>query len=151
MTSDTPHIDEAIERVTFCALCCDSCPNHGEIPDLARDLRKALREYHFDRVAPALAVVFKQFAHYQECYDTLGAMVKLRCTRGCRANGGPPQCTIRNCARKHGFQGCWECNDVTTCSKFAFLQPAHGDANLKNLKKIQKEGVNAFLNGKIYW
>ena len=77
--------------------------------------------------------------------------MKLRCKRGCRDNGGPPQCKIRNCARTHDFQGCWECADFETCDKFNFLTAAHGDANIKNLKKIQKQGVDAFLSGKKYW
>ncbi len=150
MTATALESNEDIQRILYCGLCCDSCPNHsGEIADLARDLRKKLREYRFERVAPALAVVFKPFAHYPECYETLGAMVKLRCKRGCRDNGGPFQCKIRNCTRKHSYQGCWERNDFETCAKFNFLQPAYGDANHKNLKKIQHQGVDAFLKGKI--
>jgi hypothetical protein len=77
--------------------------------------------------------------------------VKLRCKRGCRDNGGPPQCTIRSCARKRDYQGCWECTDFEICEKLNFLKSAHGDANIKNLKKIQKQGVDAFLAGKKYW
>jgi hypothetical protein len=92
--------------IAYCGLHCGDCPNHsGEIADLARDLRKKLREYHFERVAPGLATFFKPFANYEPCYKTLGAMGKLRCKRGCRNNGGPPQCKIRNCCRKHDFQG----------------------------------------------
>jgi hypothetical protein len=64
-------------------------------------------------------------------------MVKLRCRHGCRENGGPPQCTIRNCARAHDFPGCWACSGFETCEKLNFLKSAHGDANIKNLKKYR--------------
>ena len=105
-----------VSLITYCGLHCGDCPNHsGEIADLARDLRKKLREYHFERVAPGLATFFKPFANYEPCYETLGAMVKLRCKRGCCDNGGPPQCKIRNCCRKHDFHGCWQCTDFETC------------------------------------
>jgi Protein of unknown function (DUF3795) len=138
--------------IAYCGLHCGDCPNHsGEIADLARDLRKKLREYHFERVAPGLATFFKPFANYELCYETLGAMVKLRCKRGCRDNGGPPQCKIRNCCRKRDFDGCWQCVDFETCEKLNFLTATHGDAHIKNLGTIKKRGVDVFLTGKRYW
>jgi len=40
--------------VAYCGLYCDDCINYkGEIADLARDLRKKLREAKFDRVSKA--------------------------------------------------------------------------------------------------
>ena len=138
--------------IAYCGLHCGDCPNRsGEIADLARDLRKKLREYHFERVAPGLATFFKPFANYELCYETLGAMVRLRCKRACRDNGGPPQCKIRNCSRTRDFQGCWQCTDFETCEKLRFLTPTHGDAYRKNLRTINKRGVDAFLVGKRYW
>jgi len=140
-----------VSSIAYCGLHCGDCPNHsGEIADLARDLRKKLREYHFERVAPGLATFFKPFANYAPCYETLGAMVKLRCKRGCRDNGGPPQCKIRNCCRKHEFQGCWQCTDFETCEKLSFLTATHEDAHTKNLRTINKRGIDAFLAGKRY-
>jgi hypothetical protein len=141
-----------VSSIAYCGLHCGDCPNHsGEIADLARDLRKKLREYHFERVAPGLAMFFKPFANYELCYETLGAMVKLRCKRGCRDNGGPPPCKIRNCCRKRDFHGCWQCADFETCDKLSFLTSTHGDAHIKNLRTIKKSGANAFLTGKRYW
>jgi hypothetical protein len=52
---------------------------------------------------------------------------------------------------KRDYNGCWECSDFETCDKFNFLKPAHGDANIKNLRKIQKKGVDVFLAGKKNW
>jgi hypothetical protein len=61
-----------VSLIPYCGLHCGDCPNHsGEIADLARDLRKKLREYHFERVAPGLATFFKPFANYEPCYETL--------------------------------------------------------------------------------
>jgi len=138
--------------IACCGLYCGNCPNYnGEIADLARDLRKKLREYHFDRVAKGLSKYFKPFANYPQCYETLGAMVKLRCKRTCRNKGGPPQCKIRNCCEKNGIDGCWECDEFETCTKLNFLIPTHGDAHLKNLHKLKKQGVDEFLEGKKCW
>jgi len=64
---------------------------NGEIADLARDLRKKLRQEKFNRVSKGLSKYFKEFKDYEKCYVTLGAMVRLRCSRVCRDGGGPPQ------------------------------------------------------------
>jgi len=138
--------------IAFCGLYCGDCINHkGEIADLARDLRKKLREAKFGRVSHGLSNFFKEFENYDQCYEVLGAMVKLRCNRTCRSEGGPPSCKIRSCCQKKNIQGCWECEEFETCGKLDFLKLVHEDAHLKNLEKIKKQGIDAFLEGKRYW
>ena len=65
------------ELLGYCGLYCGDCTGYkGDIADMARDIRKLLRKYKFDKVAEAIP--FKEFKHYRECYECLGAMVKLR-------------------------------------------------------------------------
>ena len=136
------------ELVAYCGLYCGDCFNYkGEIADLSRDLRKKLRETRFDRHAPGLSKYFKVFQDYDRAYEVLGAMVRLRCKRGCREGGGNPSCKIRLCCRQKGLVGCWECAEFETCARFDFLKPIHGDANAKNLRKLRKTGVESFLKG----
>jgi len=138
--------------IAYCGLYCGACINYkGEIADLARDLRKVLRGTKFDRFARGLSSFFKEFKNYQQCYEVLGAMVRLRCKRACRNGGGPPACKIRNCCQKKNIQGCWECEEFETCEKLDFLKPVHEDAHLKNLRKMRKQGVDKFLEGNRYW
>ncbi|GAB6273767.1 MAG: DUF3795 domain-containing protein [Peptococcaceae bacterium] len=140
------------ELIAYCGLYCGDCFNYkGEIADLARDLRKKLREAKFDRVSPGLAKFFKEFADYERCYEVLGAMVRLRCKRTCRAGGGPPACKIRSCCQRKNIQGCWECEEFRTCAKLDFLKPVHETAHLKNLDKLKKQGTDSFLAGKRSW
>ena len=135
--------------VGYCGLCCLDCFNHkGEIADLARDLRKKLREAKFDVAAQGLSKYFKDFKEYDSCYQVLGAMVRLRCNRTCRTGGGNPACKARICSRKKEIAGCWECGEFETCTKLDFLKPIHGNANVENLKIIRKKGIQAFLAGK---
>lgn len=143
-----------IEGISYCGLYCAECPNHtGVIADLARDLRKELRTYRLDKTAEFLSTIpyFKTFEKYPECYEVLGAMVKLRCGKSCRNGGGNPSCKIRNCARKNQFDGCWECGEFESCEKLKFLEVGHGKAHIKNLRKIKKKGFEAFLAGKKPW
>ena len=134
--------------VAYCGLYCGDCINHkGEIADLARDLRKKLREVKFDQFAEGISKYFKEFQNYSQCYEVLGAMVRLRCSRTCETNGGPPGCAIRNCCRKKGLEGCWKCGEFEDCKKFAFLESIHGEANLNNLRRLRNNGVEAFIKG----
>jgi len=91
---------------------------------------------------------FKEFENYDRCYKVLGAMVKLRCKRGCRNGGGNPYCAIRKCCERKKYEGCWECDEYESCSKLDFLKINHGDAHIKNLRKINKKGKKEFLRGK---
>jgi hypothetical protein len=123
----------------------------GEVADLARDLRKKLRETKFERVAKGLSKIFKDLENYEQCYQVLGTMVRLRCRRACRQGGGPPACKMRNCCQRKGIQGCWECEEFETCQKLEFLRAVHGEAHLKNLRKIKKQGISGFVEGPRYW
>ena len=76
--------------VAYCGLLCGDCFNHkGKIADLARDLRKELRQESFETVSKGLSKYFRHFENYEQCYEVLGAMVRLRCKRTCRGGGGP--------------------------------------------------------------
>ena len=136
------------ELVAYCGLCCGDCPFYrGKIADLARDLRKELRQSKFDRIAGT----WDAFANYGECYQMLGTMVGLRCKRACRGGGGPPFCKIRQCCQKKGIDGCWQCEEIEGCTKLKFLEPVHQDAHVKNLRRIKKVGLDEWLQGKRFW
>ena len=140
--------------IAYCGLYCSECFSHtGIIADLARDLRKAIREERFDKTAESLSSLsfFDDFKKFDDCYKVLGAMVKLRCRKGCRDGGGNPFCAIRKCCLKKEFEGCWECDEFKDCKKMDFLKTNHGDAYIKNLRKIKSKGKEEFLKGKKFW
>lgn len=142
------------DLIAYCGLYCPDCHGFsGKIPDLARDLRKELRQIHYDKFASFISTYSfgKDFKNYEECYKVLGAMVKFRCKKGCRNGGGSPFCNIRKCSQKKEFEGCWECDDFKICKKLEFLEPVHGDAHINNLKKIRKNGKDEFIKGKTLW
>ena len=140
--------------IAYCGLYCADCHGfNGTIPDLARDLRKELRASRYDKFASFISTFQfgKDFENYDECYKVLGAMVKFRCKRGCRNGGGSPFCKIRKCAQKKELQGCWECDSFETCKELDFLEGVHGDAHLKNLRKLNRKGTKEFVQGKTLW
>ncbi len=140
--------------VASCGLCCLDCHGHtGRIADLARDLRKELRAYKYDKFAKFVSEkgFMKALGNYDECYAALGDMVKFRCKKGCQNGGGPPFCKIRKCCQDKEIEGCWECEDFGSCEKLTFLVDVHGDAHIKNLRRIRKKGIDGFLAGKRDW
>ena len=55
------------------------------------------------------------------------------------------------CAQKKDLEGCWQCVDFEGCKKLDFLVPVHGDAHMKNLRRLKRKGVDGFLKGKKLW
>lgn len=142
------------ELITYCGLCCLDCHGYKQkIPDLARDLRKELRQSKYKKFADAISVhdFGKVFKDYTQCYEVLGAMVKFRCNKTCRNDGGPPFCNIRKCCRKKEIDGCWLCDDFEKCEKLNFLIPVHDNGHIKNLRLIKKVGTSEFLKRKRNW
>lgn len=138
------------DLIAYCGLYCGDCFGYtGEVADLSRDLRKVLRKNRFEKIAGAIP--FKEFKHYRECYEVLGALVKLRCKNACRGGGGNPFCKIRKCAQKRELDGCWECAEFKDCGMLKSLESVHKDAHLKNLRIIKKKGKAEFVKGKRYW
>ena len=145
---------EEKELIACCGLYCGDCYRYkGRIADLARDLRKELRQEKFDLTAETMSEIsfFAAFKNYPQCYELLGEMVKLRCKRTCRGGGGPPGCKMRDCCQKKGIDGCWQCAEFETCKKLDFLKPYHEDAHIKNLRILKKTSVDSFLEGKRNW
>ena len=146
--------EEGKNLIAYCGLYCGGCFGYkGVIADLARDLRKELRQANFARTAELMAEspFFGVLKEYPQCYEVLGAMVKFRCRNTCQGGGGPPFCKMRQCCQKKGIEGCWLCDLFETCDKLDFLKPVHGDAHLKNLRVINKKGLEQFMAGKRYW
>ena len=140
--------------VAYCGLYCGDCfAYQGKIADLARDLRKELRQARFGRVAESLSELsfFRTFKDYQAAYDVMGAMVRFRCKAACRGGGGRPDCKMRKCCQRKGIDGCWQCDEFETCTKLESAKAFHEDAQLKNLRVLRKQGFEAFVKGKRPW
>ena len=75
----------------------------------------------------------------------------MRCKAACRNGGGPPFCKIWLCCQKKDIPGCWECLEFETCDKLDLLEPTHGDAHRRNLKKLATQGTDRSLADKRLW
>jgi hypothetical protein len=141
--------EDHLAKTAYCGLYCGDCSfGTGVIPDLARDLRKEMRSFRLEQAAEVIP--FPEFKNYRECYDLLGALVKMRCG-GCRTSSRSNFCNIAKCVKKKKLEGCWECDDFEECGKLAFLEPVHGEGHKKNLRKIRKSGLDEWVEGGPLW
>ena len=144
-----------ISLISYCGLYCGDCfIRVRKIADLAKQLSNELKECKFEKHAKGLSRLIKEFkplSHYEKFYKALCSLEGLRCEKSCKQRGGTTSCKVRECCINKGIDGCWLCDEFECCEKLAWLKPVNGDANLKNLRKIRKEGIQKFLKGKKYW
>ena len=139
------------DLIAYCGLYCGQCQGYTQIPaNLAKDLKKELTKGKFDKVSDILAKMpgFEGFKYYQQGFELLESITKLRC-KGCRKGGGSPKCKIRICAKKNKYKGCWQCLKFEDCDKFVLLQEDNQKTYLKNLRKLKKTGLEKFVKSKI--
>ncbi|MEJ2241635.1 MAG: DUF3795 domain-containing protein [Candidatus Bathyarchaeota archaeon] len=125
--------------VSYCGLFCPDCPLFkGKISDLAKDLRKELRQVQYDKFAKYMSEfpTGKELKQFKIFYSVLGSMVKYRCENSCKLGGGSKDCEIRKCNLKHKFNGCWECSKYELCKKLDALNSLHGNKHRQNLKNM---------------
>lgn len=141
--------------ISYCGLFCPDCfIRENRIADLAVELKKNMDRVRFSSYAKGLSGMVREMSalkHYPLFYKALQCLDGLRCTGSCRTGTGTSGCRIRQCCRKKGLNGCWECPEFEKCKKLAWLKPVNGEANLKNLRKLKKASLRAFITGKKYW
>ena len=104
------------------------------VSEAAKNLRREMRAAKLKEAWSDIPFL-GEYAPFKKSLDGLAA---LRCTKACRGGGGNPWCKIRKCCQKKVFDGCWECADFETCDKLT-------QRYVKNIRKIKKIGVDAFM------
>ena len=104
-----------------CGIACAACVlGNGTVAETAKKTKEYIQGYGVEEWAPQVPggseIDFEQFYRYLDWTAT-----HTRC-RGCENGGGPPDCTIRNCANDKGHQLCSECAELEGCDKFDWLK-----------------------------
>lgn len=131
----------------FCGLYCGDCPRYkSKASTLAFELKNELEKMKFHHYAEAKSQFVEEFKQYKEFCEVLDAISGLLCPHACRGGGCPTfNCTIIECCKAKGFEGCWECDIFEHCEEHDFLEPFHGDLPKKNLRKIKELGLDKWL------
>lgn len=129
----------------YCGLYCGDCIRYKcKASNLAEELLSEIEEKHFTKYANVKRAHTKEFENFESFIALLKAISKINCEMPCGlgGNGCGGKCEIIECASAKGFEGCWDCDDFERCDKFDFLKPFHGEAPLKNLRKIKELGID---------
>lgn len=117
-----------------CGIICVSCPlGNGAVAESASRTRKNIVDYKIAMWSPF--VPGGEAIDWAAVDRGLDWLEKYAVCAGCGNGGGPPDCTIRICARERGIDLCNSCPDLEGCTRFEWLQE-HGS----QLKEMLMEG-----------
>lgn len=135
----------------YCGLYCGDCIRYrSKAAHLAAALLEEISQTHFAEYAEVKKAHAKAFENFGSLVGLLKAISDLNCEIPCGAGGDGcgGNCAIIACKNERGLDGCWACDDVARCDKFEFLKPFHGDAPLRNLRKIREQGIDHWAEGR---
>ncbi len=143
-------------QVAYCGLYCGDCIiRTGRLAPLARELLGQMRRTEFGKLAEGLPEImpnpFAALKDSESCMSVLDSMIHLDCNRLCKDGGGSPECRIRACCQRKGFEGCWFCDEFESCEILSWVDPVNKDAHRKNIRIIQQHGIDEFLKGSKHW
>jgi len=144
------------KEVAYCGLYCGNCViRNGKIGSLSIKMLEHIDTPEFQKLANGLPNVmpemFCELKNYQSFLQTLTEVTNLDCEKICKNGGGSTECKIRRCCQMKSYDGCWECTDFNDCNILAWLNPVHDGANVKNISRIRRIGMEAFLKGRKCW
>ena len=104
-----------------CGIACGACAlGNGTVAETAKKTKEYIQGYGVEEWAPEVPggteVDFQQFYRY------LDWMATYTMCLGCEKGGGPPDCSIRECANGKGYQLCSQCAELEMCGRFDWLQ-----------------------------
>lgn len=99
------------DEIAFCGLRCgDYCiQGKGVVKENAKQILEEIEAVSLDVWQESLPK--KDPFNYDDLKKGLKWLSTFDC-KGCHAGGGDPDCPIRKCAKKKGFNNCGECPDL---------------------------------------
>lgn len=118
-------LKEAFERVKNqigpCGITCATCElGNGNVAETAMKLKQNLQTFEVSLWAPQ--VPDGSDINFDQLNKSLDWIYNYTRCLGCEQGGGPPDCPIRSCAKKRGYELCSQCPDLEGCTKFDWLK-----------------------------
>lgn len=135
-----------------CGIICSTCPlGSGSVAEFAGLTKQSIKDCKIPEWSPF--VPGGKEIDWVVVDKGLEWMTKYACCAGCENGGGPPDCTIRTCARERGYELCSYCSDLDSCTKFDWLKdngPQMKMALKENIGRSKVEYIKA-MAGKMPW
>jgi hypothetical protein len=108
------------DQIAPCGIRCSDCDlGNGSVAETAMGLMNYIKRYDLPSWAHELPggdeIDFKRFDH-----DLIWVGKWLRCP-GCLRGGGNSNCPIRLCSKEKGYSSCSQCDDLKSCTRYAWL------------------------------
>jgi hypothetical protein len=118
-----------------CGITCGTCfLGNGSVANSAKTTLDYINMLGIKEWAPL--VPEGADLDWDETVKTLNWMTKYAYCAGCEKGGGPPNCTIRLCAKEKAYALCNMCSELAECTKFDWL-----GERATELKQHLKENV----------
>lgn len=130
--------ENPLQLVAYCGLYCGLCANRNRIPKRAKLLKETLHDEGMDswyKYIPSMKNTFPTFWKFLE------KLMNMNCT--CRTGGGPPDCKIRECAKKKEVDTCPLCSEYP-CRLIESLAE-HYVAAIQDGKRLKKTGLKMWV------
>lgn len=137
-----------LQETAYCGIYCPDCIRYNNKYQIyARQLRDELEDIEFHKYAEVDSPFEPNFKSYNEFIEVLTVLSALQCNKPCRVGGGcsGTPCKIMDCCLSKNFEGCWQCTDLDECEKFDILEPRCGEMPKNNIKIIQKNGIQNWI------
>lgn len=116
---------EIKKLVGYCGIYCGGCGMYKGriIAKVADDLKELIEAHKYPEWVPKFGGIDFKFGEFQKglAYFTKEES-GCYCQEPCKEGGGVPGCEIRECAKKHGVEICFRCNDYPCRYLFQFLR-----------------------------
>jgi hypothetical protein len=161
-----------MERKLVCPCgltCCDCLFYKREIYEAARKLKEVIKASQLDTFfnliienkgwngiakylgqdGSEMGRYFESFKKMPDFFNVLDGIIKLQCKTTCQESGGcslggvTHECEALKCIKSKRYDGCWDCAEVGSCEKLAFLKRNYGETIEGNLRIIKDEGIEA--------
>jgi len=130
----SPAYENVKNQLAYCGLWCGSClVGNGTVNRLARDCRKAIKDYGVSEWGPTevdYGVLLKGLA-------TIGAMNPCP---GCLKGGGRTDCEIRACAVSKRVVECVDCKESKGCTNVKIISYMRRGAKRVGMKVKDRAG-----------
>jgi hypothetical protein len=144
--------DRIKDQAGPCGIVCVSCPlGSGVVAECAGRTKKNIVDCQIPMWSPF--VPGGEVIDWSAVDRGLDWMEKYAVCAGCGNGGGPPDCTIRICARERGYELCSSCQDLDSCTKFEWLE-GHGSelkGKLKDNRGLSKEEYIKKMMNQMPW
>ncbi len=136
--------------VAYCGLFCGECAiSKGIIGKKSRELLDQLEnpdlQNRLKEMPDGMAIDFDKISDSNDIANVLDALSTFNCEHVCKDEKDATECIIKDCCKKKGLEGCWQCDLFEGCDTLGWLRPVNGEVPFDNIRQIRAVGMEAFL------